>query len=120
MTPPTEEFCFQLGCANGNTPRFLLAPWNAGFQATQFCQRLQQLPGSGRTPGRTPGRTCTGPWGSLTLITGGLLFDHGERGARWGLPQRVPPALLDLHLHLGEGRSSLEGRKSTTSWMGTP
>lgn len=111
MTPPTADFCFQLGYQNGNTLHFLPATCKTEFQATQFCQRLQQFPGSDRT--------STGPWCcSLTLITRGLLFDHGQRGARRGLAQRVPAALLDLHLHLGEGRSSLEG--STTSWMGTP
>lgn len=108
MTPPTEEFCFQLGYENGNTLHSLPATWNTRVSGHPALSKAPAVPRSDRIP------WCC----SLTLVTRGLLFDHGQRRARRGLAQRVPPALLDLHLHLGEGRSSLEG--STRSWKDTP
>lgn len=80
MAPPTEEFCFQLGYQNGNTLHFLPATYNTEFQATQFCQRLQQFPGSDRT--------CPGPCSAhspSSLEVSCLTTDSGERVG--GLPR---------------------------------
>lgn len=55
------------------------------------------------------------PW--LTLVTRGLLLDHGQRGAGGRLAQGVPPALLDLHLQFGKRGRCLKGR-ARSIWGG--
>lgn len=79
MTAPTEEFCFQLGDRNGNTLHFLPATCNTEFQATQFCHRLLQFPGSGRTA-QVPGAAHS----PSSLEVSCLTTDSGERVG--GLP----------------------------------
>lgn len=70
--------------------------------------------GSGGRPGHgPPGEQAS----SLTLVTRGLLLDHGQRGAGGWLAQGVASAFLDFHLQFGKCRRCLK-RRTRSIWGG--
>ena len=64
---------------------------------------MSRLDGRVAEEGGTGTQQSQGPPHSLTLVTRGLLLDHGQRGPGGRSAQRVAPALLDLHFQLGKG-----------------
>ena len=64
---------------------------------------MSRLDGRAAEEGRTGTQQSQGPPHSLTLVTRGLLLDHGQWGPGGRSAQRVAPALLDLHFQLGKG-----------------
>lgn len=65
--------------------------------------RVSRLDGRAAEEGGAGTQQSQGPPHSLTLVTRGLLLDHGQRGPGGRSAQRVAPALLDLHFQLGKG-----------------
>ena len=64
---------------------------------------MSRLDGQAAEEGGAGTQQSQGPPHSLTLVTRGLLLDHGQRGPGGRSAQRVAPALLDLHFQLGKG-----------------
>lgn len=102
-------------------PQVMVSISGPGTKAKQAPQGGKRSPQEG---GHALGCLCRAAWawqgplgqvsgrgrgsGGLTLITRGLLLDHGQRGAGGRLAQGVAPALLDLHLQFGKRGRGLE------------
>lgn len=113
LSPPTDHGVhFRPGNqSKASTPR-----WKAEPPRWGSCPGVSLQGGWAVATGSTTGRAgATGSgipqgWGSggLTLVTRGLLLDHGQWGAGGRLAQGVAPALLDLHLQFGKRGRGLE------------
>ena len=106
VRPDCGEHCRRSG---GYSVQYSVQGWGSGGPTS-----VGGGAGSGGRPGHgPPGEQAP----SLTLVTRGLLLDHGQRGAGGWLAQGVASAFLDFHLQFGKCGRCLECRRRSI-WGG--